>query len=120
MSDMGLYAGLYEQIREYAELVDGVLIALKEGKSSPSDTPRKELGRLLANLAENGGDDLSARRIAMILRSKTDFDPKWSEVGSALLSDKVDEKTVDLLENLAQSLEEDQAATVARMRGGIT
>ncbi len=37
MSHIAMYSGVYEQIREYAELLDKVLIEIKGGTSSPLD-----------------------------------------------------------------------------------
>lgn len=118
MSDTSLYSGLYQQIREYAEMVDDVIIDLKEGTSSPSDAHRKELGELLVKLAGDRWDDLSTRLVALMLRDKGDIaQAEWARVGNALLSSKTDSSVVEPLEHLARSLEQEQAGVMERIRG---
>ena len=63
MSHTGLYAGLYEQIREHAELVDCVLIEIKSSTALNQGTvsePRVRLGTLLKNLGAEK-DSISRR-----------------------------------------------------------
>ena len=50
MSQIAMYSGVYEDIREYAELLDKVLIDLKGGNSSPNDAIRRKLADLLKSL----------------------------------------------------------------------
>jgi len=47
MSDASLFSGLYQQIHEYAELLDDVLVNLKENTSSLEDKSRQELASFL-------------------------------------------------------------------------
>ena len=121
MSEISLYSGLYEQMREYAEHVDSVLIALKAGTSKPTDASRQKLAELLICLSADRCDDFSVQRLVVILRHKTGFDSKWPWVGHALLS--ITKGTsiplIESLENLARSLEDEQVRVVARMRGGM-
>ncbi len=118
MSDTSLYSSLYEQIREYAELVDDVLIKVKEGNSSPGDASRQKLGRLLMNFAEDRWDDLPTRLIGLMLHDKSDFDQSnWARVGKALTSSELNESVVESLESLARSLQEEHAEAVSRIQG---
>ena len=41
MSHTGLYSGLYARVRQYAELLDEVIIRLKSGESTPTDPGRQ-------------------------------------------------------------------------------
>jgi hypothetical protein len=115
----GLYLGLYEQIREYAELVDEVLIALKKGTSLPSDTKRQQLGSVLVGLANSDTTDLVAHRVAIMLKSKASLDPAWLTVGQALTLPDADSSLIELLEGFAHSLEEEQKGAWAGMHGGL-
>ena len=120
MSDISLYAGLYEQIREYAELVDEVLIGLISETSLPHDVARQKLGKFLVNLAEKQPGDLLTQRMALTLRATANLDrSKYLSVGNALLSEKVDNSVIELLENLARTLEDKQVGVMAKMRGSI-
>ena len=50
MSHIAMYSGVYEEIRDYAELLDKVLVELKGGTSSPQDESRRKLGQFLKSL----------------------------------------------------------------------
>jgi hypothetical protein len=118
MSDTSFYSGLYQQIREYAELVDDVLIGLKEGTSSSSDASRQKLGEFLLNLANDCSDDLPTRLLVLVLQDKGGVaSAEWSRIGNALLSSEVDNSVVEPLEKLACSLEQEQAGAMARIQG---
>ena len=67
MSEIGLFSSIYDQIRNYAVILDDVLIHLKEGTSSSEDPRRQELGRLLINLAGPTYDDPSNRLSVLML-----------------------------------------------------
>jgi hypothetical protein len=118
MSEAGLYSGLYDQIREYAELLDTVLIGLKGGTSYPDDESRRKLSNFLTSLGSRRWTDLSTRLVAILLRDKSDVDEReWVRAGNALLSPEVDGSVIELLENLALSLEQEQVGAMARLRG---
>ncbi len=120
MSNPGLYASIYEQIREYAELVDTVLIGLKSGMSKPHDPARQTLGNLLISLAGETWESLPTRMIALMLRDthKTS-QQKWQQLGQALLAEHFDPNFTKDLEDLAVALEQEQAGTITKMRGSI-
>lgn len=120
MSNPGFYASLYEQIREYAELVDKVLINLKSGTSSPNDPDRQQLGNLLATLAGETWDSLPTRMISLMLRDRHNTSQKkWEQLGKTLLTDQSDPSVIKDLETLAITLEQEQAGTINRMRGSL-
>lgn len=117
MSHVALYSGVYEDIREYAELLDKVLIELKGGTSSPSDENRRKLGEFLRSLVTPRKGDLTMRLINILLRDNEELNPpELAEIGSRLESEVVDESVIEPLEKLAQSLEQEQAVAMARMR----
>lgn len=118
MSEAGLYSGLYEHIREYAELLDNVLIGLKRNASTPDDESRRKLSRFLMSLGSDRWSDLSTRLITILVRDKVDVDEReWAEAGAALMSAEVDSSIIELLEKLALSLEQEQVGALARIRG---
>lgn len=120
MSNPGLYASMYEQIREYAELVDTVLIGLKSGTSQPHDPSRQKLGNLLITLAGETWDSLPTRMIALMLRdTRKTNQQKWEQLGQALLAEELDPTFTKDLEDLAIALEHEQAGTITKMRGSI-
>lgn len=118
MSDIGLNSGLYGQMREYAELLDDVLVGLKTGTALPDDDSRQRLADFLTALGADNWQDIPTRVIAMLLRDKAHVEKNdWPALASALLSGEVDEVVINKLEGLAWSLEQEQAVAMARIRG---
>jgi hypothetical protein len=117
MSDIGLNSGLYGQMREYAELLDDVLIGLKTNVALPSDS-RQRLADFLTALEADNWQDVPTRVIAILLRDKAYVEKNdWPALASALLSDEIDETVINKLERLAWSLEQEQSIAMARIRG---
>lgn len=118
MSQIGLYAGLYDRLREYAELLDKVLIELKGGKGSAGDEKRKKLRAFLESLGVDNGEDLSTRLIYILLRDESEVNTnELARIGRLLTSNELDESAIEPLEKLAQALEHEQTGVMARMRG---
>lgn len=118
MSQIGLYAGLYDQLREYAYILDRILIEIKGGKSTLDAENRKKLGVFLENLASNRGEDLPTRLIYILLRDETELDVcELAKIGRQLSSNTADGSIIEPLEKLAQALEHEQAGVMARIRG---
>lgn len=119
MSDIGLHSGLYGQMREYAELLDDVLVSLKVGSTPPlGDDSLQRLADFLIALGADNWQDLSTRLIAILLREKAHVEKNdWPALGRALLNGEVDEAVINKLEHLAWSLEQEQAVAMARIRG---
>ena len=57
MSDIGLFAGIYQQARGQAEILDRVLVRLNAGTSRPQDEDRMHLAAWLASLEPRRTDD---------------------------------------------------------------
>jgi hypothetical protein len=120
MSGTGFYSGLYDQIREYAELVDDVIIGIKGDTSSPSDPSRKKLMAFLKNLAADHWENLSTRLISLVIRNGSGVSQtEWSQVGNALSLSEVDDAVVERLEDLARFLEREQIGAMAGMKGWV-
>ena len=118
MNDMGAYSGLYDQIREYAVLLDKVLIALKSGKSDPHDLEREQLSQFLLELTQERPEDPSFRILSVALRESPLSDKTaWKQMAQALQKPKLDSVMLNRLEGLAQLMEEKRAGTFAKMRG---
>lgn len=118
MSHTGLYSGLYARVRQYAELLDEVIIRLKSGASTPADPGRQKLARLLLALDEARPADLSAQLLSVLVREQEGDRPgRWSDVGSALLAPGGDPAIIDRLERLARAIEHERAGMFSKMRG---
>ncbi|MCI0387679.1 MAG: hypothetical protein MOB07_02760 [Acidobacteria bacterium] len=121
MSQTAIFSGLYEEVRDYAELLDKVLVELKGGISQPQDEKRKKLGRFLTELGSKHTRSLAVRLIGRLLRSEGQVTPQeLAKIGSKLNSSEtpvIDQTMISQLEELARSLEQEQAVAMARMRG---
>ncbi len=70
MNDTGLFSGIYQGIRDHADLLDRVLVRLKAGTSSPAGR-RAPAARRLACVARGGTDGgRLARMIRVLLQSQ--------------------------------------------------
>jgi hypothetical protein len=118
MNDTGLFSGIYEGIRNQADLLDRVLVQLKAGTSVPENSERQQLAAWLVSLADPDTTDYSARMIRLLLRGqRPGLQQGWAEIGESLLGGTVGGPVIDRLEELARALEREQATALARLRG---
>ena len=119
MSDTGLFAGIYQQARGQAELLDRVLVRLNAGTSRPDDEDRKNLAAWLSSLEPRRTDDFGALFArSLIGKHGMSFQRGWVKLGEALLHEPVAPSIIVRLEELARILEQEQAGALARLRGG--
>lgn len=119
MSNPGFYSDIYQQIRSYAELVDNVLIGLKENLNA-GDPNRERLAQILDGFADLDQEDLSVRIITIMLGGNGDAErDRWTRLGIKLRTSTPDRSLVDDLEQFAQVLEQQQADALAKMRGWL-
>jgi hypothetical protein len=117
MNDISLYAGLYEEIRELADLVDEVIIILKEDSSAKSDYT-EQLGRKLVSLGTNDTEGVTQLFIKQAIQRKSGLTKsKIQQLGSRLIEKKVTSDTITDLEKLAISIEQERVTVMSRMRG---
>jgi len=112
---------MYEEVRDYAELLDKVLIELKSGVSHPQDEKRKRLGQFLTELDSKHTRSVAVRLISRLLRNEGQVTPQeLASIGNTLsvqIALPIDSAMISQLEELARSLEQEQAVAMARMRG---
>lgn len=117
MSNPGFYSDIYQQIREYAALVDKVLIGLKENIHS-NDPNREKLAQLLDSFAEREQEDLSIKIITIMLEGNDETSRvRWNQMSMTLRAAIPPQSLIDDLERFAQKLEQQQADALAKMRG---
>jgi hypothetical protein len=105
MSDIGLFAGIYQQARGQAELLDLVLVRLNAGTSRPGDEDRRHLAAWLTSLDPWRTDDYGALFARSLLgKHGASFQQGWGELGEALQQDPVAPSIVARLEDLARML----------------
>ena len=117
MNDMSLYAGLYEEIREFADLVDEVIVILKEDSSAKSPYA-EQLGKKLVSLGTNKTEGVSQLFINQAIQRKSGLTKsKIQQLGNMLIEKQVSSSTIADLEKLAISIEQERVSVMSRMRG---
>jgi hypothetical protein len=118
MSDSGLYMHLYSQLRDYAELIDRVIVGLDGSAAPPRDDDRTHLAQVLRDLQRSPSSSLSTALLANVLReNRAAAGVKWDEVADALDGRRNDTATLRRLEQLARALESERAELHARVHG---
>jgi hypothetical protein len=121
MSQTAIFSGMYEELRDYAELLDKTLAELKGQAYLPQNERRQQLGQFLRELGQAQSRSLAVRLLGRILRREGAVAPQeLARIGGRLAGAeavKVDPGMVAQLEQLARSLEQEQATALARMRG---
>lgn len=105
---------LYRQTRDLAILVDAVLINLRHPSVMDSTGQRERLGKMLIDLAENTWSDPAIRILAVSLHELHLEAHEFQSVGEALVQAKNLPTVEPFLEQLASTLEQDQAEAFAR------
>ena len=117
MSNPGLYSSIYQMIREYAELVDAVLIGLKTNLSA-GDPQREQLAQRLSDLVGSDKTDLAVKMVALLLAEESEHNAtKWTEMSQRLRASIATRSLIDDLEQFARDLEQLQVDALAKMRG---
>ncbi len=118
MSTIGLYSTLYTRLAECAELLDQTLIQLKQQQQTTISDQQRQLGQLLISLAQSPRR-LDAQLLIVLLQDNPRKSlAEWSQLGQALLTNRITLIEMTKLEKLAKTLEYERANTFARMRGG--
>lgn len=116
MTNSGFYSSIYQLIREYAELVDSVLISLKKDPNN-NDPNKEKLALLLEDLTQRTSDDLSMRIISIMLGEEGNDSQHWGDLSEALRASRPSPTLIEDLENFALLLEQQQADALEKMRG---
>lgn len=118
MNDSGLFSGIYQGIRDHADLLDRVLVRLKAGTSSPTDDDRRQLAEWLVALTAPETDDTVATTVRILLRGQgASVRRGWADASDSLRTNCVGPDVVDRLEGLARALDREQAVVLGRFRG---
>lgn len=116
MSDTGLFSSQYQQIHEWAEMIDSLLIDLKTGSSPSNPSFKQNLGQLLLDLAQGNYGNPATRFMVIHFQDRADL-PKnqLKKTGKALLAGQLNEEVINFIEQFAQILEQEQIGVMARM-----
>jgi len=118
MSDIGVHSNVYQRLKEYADLVDEVLVGVKSKTVSDVEARRRQLAELLVGIDAAPPLDLRAAWLSMLLGGVGTQDrAEWARLGRALLSPDVDPHLLDRLEELAGRLEQRRVEAFGKLRG---
>lgn len=121
MSQTAIFSGMYEELRDYAELLDKTLVELKSQNYLPQDERRQQLGQFLRELGAAQSRSLAVRLLGRLLRREGTVAPQeLARIGGRLAGQeaiRIDPGMISQLEKLARSLAQEQATALARMRG---
>ena len=122
MSDIGLFGSVYEQLREYSDLLDSLLIEIQSTAEPKRIEARQRLAALLRTVADVNNKSPSAQVVRVVLRRELTStlgrpDILCTALASALEKHAPSKQEVDQLEKIATAVESERQITIARMRG---
>lgn len=112
MSNAGLQAGLYAEIRALSVLVDAVIVDLSSGSARTS--ARSELSKRLRQIMSGGSN---AHLMRYMLPNSDVPTQTWSSLPEALDQDPAPAGLAERLETLARILDRSRSAAFERLRG---
>jgi hypothetical protein len=120
MNDLGLYSGLSDALRRWADLVDKVLTGIKGGNVLSNKSAFEEFRHLINGIAQNDESkvDFSDQRISNILALELGKRLSWQELAEQLNNPEHLHKSISTLEAIAQCLSIEHASTMKKMRWG--
>ena len=117
MSDTGIIAAGYQRVRDYAELVDRLLLDLKLG-TSPSEETVMPVVQLLEGLDNDLTASAPVHAVRLLLQSRNLLSPsRFKTIATQLRSKRPSPDAVEDLEMVAALLDDERAAMSARLQG---
>lgn len=122
MSDLGLYASVYEQLRIFADRLDHALVLLRSGEPEVARQARHTIARLLREFTNKNSVNPATRLVALILKQEL---PVRAGQGLDLcerLAQILEHRSpnsgeLQQLEQIAVTLDNECTSTLARIRG---
>jgi len=122
MSDMGLNASLYQQLRSYADRLDRAIALLRGTDISSARQASAEIATMLRQMSQNSQQNPHARIVWMILKREL---PRTIAEGvgvipgllAVLETGKPGQADIGKLEQIALAIDRECADAGARMRG---
>jgi phage-related minor tail protein len=122
MSDTGLFGSVYEQLREYSDKLDALLVEIQSTREPQRTDARQRLAALLRTVADVNNKSPSAQVIRLVLRRKLSSilgrpDNLCNALAMALERRDPSKQELDQLEKIATVVDTERQTTMARMRG---
>jgi len=112
MSNTGLHAGFYGEIRDFAELVDSVIADMSVGTADSIN--RQKLAERLNQMTGPGSRSLLLRYLGP---GPTGARQNWANLADALQENPTPVWVPERLENLARLLDGGRSAALERLHG---
>lgn len=122
MSDMGLNASIYEQLRVYADRIDCSLIKLHSNDEKKSQEARRELAELLRDIASFTTKKPELSLVAAVLREELSgtaehFEEVLQQLADSIENDIHGMEDFKKLEDIASAIDKECLSASERMRG---
>ena len=122
MSQTAISFGMYEEVRNYAELLDEILVQIKNKNLPDTNQEKMLLGEFLENVGDGSTSNLTARYIGLTLNARNkNWRKSLSQIAEKLKKQEdltqLKQDEILSLERLAKFLEGEQAEAAARIRG---
>lgn len=121
MSQTAISFGIYEEVRDYAELLDNILISINNPAQNDLEENNQVISRFLEEVCDSATSNLTARYIGLLLNQKDQkLRRNLVSVGKKLGDRSIqslDSKEMKFLDDFARFLEGEQIEAAARIRG---
>jgi len=122
MSDMGLNASIYEQLRVYADKFDCALVKLHSQDKGAAEKARLSLAEALKEIGSANTDKPGSRLVAMVLRQELgdklgNVDDAFRALAEVLNTKTPQDDDIEKLESIASAIDKECLNAGARMRG---
>jgi len=122
MSDMGLNASIYEQLRVYADRIDCDLIKLQSSDKKAADAARKDLVELLREIGTTRTDKPAPRLVALVLREELpgkfgNFERIFQNLAEVVEKNSAEKDDFKRLDDIASAIDKECLNASARMQG---
>ena len=117
MSQTAISFGIYEEVRDYAELLDNILI--KINSSDCNNLESENIRRLLEEVGNSTTSNLTIRYIGLILNQnlRRNLVSVGKKINDQTSVNSLDSGDMKILEEFAKFLEDEQIHAAARIRG---
>lgn len=124
MSDIGLNASIYEQLRFYADIFDCSLVKLRSQDQAAAIRARIDIVKVLREMGSADLDKPGPRFIALMFQQEFtrilgNYENAFIGIADNIEKGKVSNEDIKILENIASLIDKQCIDAGSRMRGNI-
>ena len=122
MSNMGVNASIYEQLRVYADRIDYALIKIRSKDKDAADNARMDLVKLLREIGMSKTDKLGPQLVATVLKEELSgrfgkLDEVFQKLAENVEKNVADADDFKKLEDIALAIDKECLSASARLQG---